>query len=59
MFGSGRDKEKNVRLTEREIRELTKNMSRSERREFERRQERAQADREWDEVMLFDLFEDE
>ena len=59
MFGSGRDKEKNVRLTEREIRELTKNMTRSERREFERKQERARADREWDEIMLFDLFEDE
>ncbi len=59
MFGFGREKERDVRLTEREIRDLKKNMTRSERREFEKRQERAQADREWEEIMLFDLFEED
>ncbi len=59
MFGFGKEKERDVRLTEREIRDLKKNMTRSERREFEKRQERAQADREWEEIMLFDLFEED
>ena len=38
MFGFGKKKkEQDVRLTEEELEELKKNMTRSERKEFERR----------------------
>ena len=59
MFGFGRDKDRDVRLTEKQIRELTKNMSRRELREFERKQEEAEADRQWDEMMFSTLFDDD
>ena len=59
MFGFGRDKDRDVRLTEKQIRELTKNMSRSELREFERKQKEAEADRQWDEMIFSTLFDDD
>lgn len=61
MFGFGnKNKTQDVRLTEKEIRELKKNMSRSELKEFEKRQKQARADREWDLLMMADLLgEDE
>ena len=59
MFGFGRDKDRDVRLTEKQIRELTKNMSRSELREFERKQEEAEADRQWDAMIFSTLFDDD
>ncbi len=59
MFGFGKGKDQDVRLTEREIRELKKNMSRSELKEFEKRQKRAEADRDWDLFMLADALADE
>lgn len=42
MFGFGKSKTQDVRLTEKEIRELKKNMSRSELKEFEKRQKQAE-----------------
>ena len=56
MFG--KKKEYDVRLTEKQVRELTKNMSRSERKEFEKNQRRAQADREWNALMMAEVFSD-
>lgn len=50
MFGFGKNKEYKVHLTEREMRELTKNMSRKELKEFNKRQERAEMD-EWEDHM--------
>ncbi len=58
MFGFGKKKEYDVRLTEKQIRELTKNMSRRDRKEFEKKQRRAQADREWDALMMAEVFSD-
>jgi hypothetical protein len=57
MFG--RRKEVDVRLTEKEIQKLTKNMSRSERKDFERRQKQARDDREWDALMMMEVFMDD
>lgn len=57
MFGFGKNN-KNERLTEKEIRERIKNMSKSERREFKRQLEQMEADRDWDMFMLLDLFDD-
>lgn len=46
MFGFGnKNRTQDVRLTEKEIRELKKNMSRSELKEFEKRQKQAEKDR--------------
>lgn len=60
MFGFGKkDKSYDVRLTEKEIREIEKNMSRSELKEFRKRQEQARADREWDALIMADLFADD
>ncbi len=44
LFSS--DDEHDVRLTDKEIEKLTKNMSRSEKKEFYRRQEELERDRE-------------
>lgn len=52
MFGFGKSKTQDVRLTEKEINELKKNMSRSELKEFEKRQKKAEADRDWDLFMM-------
>ena len=38
MLGFGRSKEYDVRLTESQVREFAKNMSKQERRDFERKQ---------------------
>ena len=57
MFG--RRKEVDVRLTEKEIQKLTKNMSRSERKDFERRQKKARDDRERDALMMMEVFMDD
>ena len=59
MFGFGKSKEQDVRLTEKEIQELKKNMSRSELKEFEKRQKQATADRDWNMFMMADLLDDE
>lgn len=58
MFGFGKSKIQDVRLTEKEIRELKKNMSRSELKEFEKRQKQAERDRFWDAVCMAELLDD-
>ena len=58
MFGFRNSKTQDVRLTEKEIQELKKNMSRSELKEFEKRQKKAEADRDWDLFMMADFFDD-
>lgn len=58
MFGFGKSKTQDVRLTEKEINELKKNMSRSELKEFEKRQKKAEADRDWDLFMMAELLDD-
>lgn len=58
MFGFGRNNTHDVRLTEKEIKELEKNMTRSELKEFRKRQKQARADREWDWLMMAELFSD-
>lgn len=57
MFGFGKDKTQYVKLTEKDIQELEKNMSKSERKEFRKRLEKAQADRDWDLFCLAELFD--
>ena len=59
MFGFGKSKEYDVRLTEKQMRELTQNMSKRERKDFEKRQKRAQSDKEWDMLMMAELFMDD
>ena len=58
MFGFGKSKTQDVRRTEKEIRELKKNMSRSELKEFEKRQKQAERDRFWDAVCMAELLDD-
>ena len=58
MFGS-KKKEYDVRLTEKQIKQLTKDMGRSERKEFEKRQRQAEADRQWDAMIMSELFMDD
>lgn len=59
MFGFGKSNSQDVRLTEKEIKELKKNMSRSELKEFEKRQKRTEADRDWNLLMLADVLADD
>ena len=59
MFGFGKNKTQDVRLTEKEINELKKNMSRSELKEFEKRQKQARADRDWDLFMMADFLDED
>ena len=58
MFGLGKAKTSDVRLTDKEIKELEKNMSPSELKEFRKRQAKAEADRDWDLFMLADLLDE-
>ncbi len=59
MFGFRKSKEYNVRLSEREMRELTKNMSKRDRKEFNRRQEQAEMDAFEDMIMYMEVFADD
>lgn len=60
MFGFGNNnRTQDVRLTEKEIRELKKNMSRSEPKEFEKRQKQVAKDRFWDAIMMAEFLDDE
>ena len=59
MFGfGGKNKEYNVRLTEKEMRNITKNMSKLERKSFEKRQERTRSEMETDLLMFMEAFID-
>lgn len=55
MFGSKKNKEYDVRLTEKQLQQITKDMSRAERKEFEKRQRQAEADRQWDAMIMSEL----
>ncbi len=59
MFGFGKGKEYDVRLTEKQMQDLTKNMTKREKKDFDKRQRRAQADREWDAMMEMEFFMDD
>ena len=60
MFGFGnKNKTYDVRLTEKQIRELEKNMSRSELKEFRKRQKEAESDRFWDAVCMAELLDED
>ena len=59
MFGFGKSKTQDVRLTEKEIEELKKNMSRSELKEFEKRQKQAENDRFWDMMIMSDIMDED
>ena len=59
MFGFGKSKEYDVRLTEKQMQDLTKNMSKYERKEFEKRQRQARDDRDWDTLMMMEAFMDD
>ena len=57
MFGN--KKKYNVSLSEKQIKELTKNMSSKQRKEFVKRCKEAQSDKEWDMLMMMEVFMDE
>ena len=57
MFFGKKDKE--VRLTDSQYKELVSNMSKRERREFDRKQEQLRRDREDDRIMGWLFMEDE
>ena len=60
MFGFGRsNKEYDVRLTEKQMREVTRNMSKSERKQFEKKQRQLRDDMEWDALMMMEVFMDD
>ena len=59
MFGAKKNKEYDVCLTEKQLQQLTKDMSRSERKEFEKRQRQAESDRQWDAMITSELFMDD
>ena len=59
MFGSKKNKEYDVRLTDKQIQQITKDMSRSERKEFNKRQRQMEADRQWDAMIMSELFMDD
>ena len=59
MFGSKKNKEYNVRLTGKQLQQLTKDMSRSERKEFEKRQRQAESNRQWDAMIVCELLLDD
>ena len=58
MFGSKKNREYDVRLTEKQLQLISKDMSRSEQKEFEKRQRQAEADRQWDAMIMSELFID-
>ena len=58
MFGFGKSGSGDARLTEKEIREIEKNMSPRELKEFKKRLAQAESDRDWDLLMLADLLDD-
>ena len=57
MFGFGsKNRTQDVRLNEKE---LKKNMSRSELKEFEKRQRQARADRDWNLLIMADFLDED
>lgn len=58
MFGFEK-KTYDVRLTEKQMKELEKNMSKSELKEFKKRQKDAEKDRFWDAMIMGEIFDDD
>ena len=48
-----------VSLSEKQIIELTKNMSNKQKKEFQKQYKQAQSDREWDMLMMMEVFMDD
>lgn len=59
LFGLFSSDEHDVRLTDKEIEKLTRNMSRSEKKEFYRRQEEMERDRADKEAWLWAMSDDD
>ena len=59
MFFGNNKKDKDVRLTDKQYKDLVGGMSRKERKEFERRQDQLRRDREDDRLEAWLDFEDE
>ncbi len=59
MFFGNHKKDKDVRLTDKQYKDLVGGMSRKERKEFDRRQEQFRRDREDDRLEAWLDFEDE
>lgn len=60
MLGFGKGKtQSSLFVSEKEMKEFKKNMSRSELKEFEKRQKQARDDREWDALMMAEIFSDD
>ena len=57
MFGN--KKKYNVSLTEKQKKELTKNMSSKQKKEFQKQCKQVRLDREWDMLMMMEVFMDE
>lgn len=59
MFGFGKsNKTYDVRLTEKQVKELEKNMSRGELKKFKKMQKDAEDDLFWDAMILAELLDD-
>ena len=59
MFGFGKKKEYDVRLSESQLRELTQSMGKQERKAFEKKQKEFEKDREWESIMMAEVFWDD
>jgi hypothetical protein len=58
MFGSDK-KTQYVKLTQKEIKALEKNMSKRELKEFRKRQKQAQDDRMWEQLMALEFLDED
>lgn len=58
MFGSGRKKQ-DISLTKKEVEQIRDSMSRSERKVFDKRQEKAEEEKMWNAMCWGELFSDD
>jgi hypothetical protein len=58
MFGSGK-RTQYAKLTQKEIKELEKNMSKKERKEFRKRQKQAKDDLMWEQLMALEFLDED
>jgi hypothetical protein len=58
MFGSGK-RTQYAKLTQKEIKELEKNMSKKERKEFRKRQKQAKDELMWDQLMALEFLDED
>ena len=59
MFGFGKEKTHDVRLTDKQVKELTKNMSKKELKEFNKQQKQEKEDAFLDTFAFFEAFMDD